>query len=329
MEFHPSLAKFAHTGSNHLRYDLKYLSDSLKPDSITIRFGTPKEGFVNFADEAIAAARLIFQSMPKPLYLCLSGGVDSEAMAQVFLMAQVPFTPVIMRFPNRLNEFDINYAFAFCERHALRPEVIDLDPLNFYREGEHFDWCHQYRCRSPHFSVHFKLAKILNPGTSIFPWQAPTFIPLGERNMFTLPEDHHLAYLRFAQGESLPMVPFFFLYTPNLLKSFFSLPSLKNILATGKVTGDYYELKVSLYNEAGLRVQRRPQKWTGFEKIKKLLQAQFATEMPIYEELYRYPLQRRFAYPLKFYHELSRNYFSELQINNSMFFIHQNPLEVI
>ena len=67
--------------------------------------------------------------------LYLSGGLDSEFVANVMLKNGVKFTPVIFRWTDKTgivrNDFDTQYAFAFCEAHGLEPivEAIDIETL--------------------------------------------------------------------------------------------------------------------------------------------------------------------------------------------------------
>ena len=63
--------------------------------------------------EAQRAAKII--SDYGDTVLCLSGGVDSEMMARVFLSCGIKFKVAILRFKNDLNLYDIRYAVSFCD----------------------------------------------------------------------------------------------------------------------------------------------------------------------------------------------------------------------
>ena len=62
--------------------------------------------------------------------LCLSGGVDSEMMARVFLSCGFIFKVAILRFKNDLNLYDIRYAVSFCDFYNLTYEFVDLDIID-------------------------------------------------------------------------------------------------------------------------------------------------------------------------------------------------------
>jgi hypothetical protein len=68
------------------------------------------------------------------LYLCYSGGIDSEFVLKVFNDLKLPITPLIMSTP--FNTRESEYAFKFCENNSIKPEVVEyskndiIDQLN-------------------------------------------------------------------------------------------------------------------------------------------------------------------------------------------------------
>jgi hypothetical protein len=59
----------------------------------------------------------------KNLYVAMSGGIDSEFVAQTFYNLKIPFTPIIFKVSD-LNELDIWWAFKWCKEHNIEPVVI-------------------------------------------------------------------------------------------------------------------------------------------------------------------------------------------------------------
>jgi asparagine synthetase B (glutamine-hydrolysing) len=54
--------------------------------------------YENFDQAADNAAQLLYQEWGhKPLYLALSGGLDSELTARILVKNNIPFTPVILK----------------------------------------------------------------------------------------------------------------------------------------------------------------------------------------------------------------------------------------
>ena len=50
-----------------------------------------------------------------------------------------------------LNDYDTKYAFDFCNKHNLRPTVIDIDIIPFFNTGKVMEYCREYKCTSPQF----------------------------------------------------------------------------------------------------------------------------------------------------------------------------------
>lgn len=61
----------------------------------------------------------------------LSGGLDSEIVANAFIESGKSFTPIIYYYVddygNLLNKHDIGYAYAFCKKHGLFPVIKQLN----------------------------------------------------------------------------------------------------------------------------------------------------------------------------------------------------------
>ena len=58
------------------------------------------------------------------LYVCLSGGIDSEFVANCLLERNVPFTPVIVDY--NYNGAEVWYAYYWCYRNKITPKVFNL-----------------------------------------------------------------------------------------------------------------------------------------------------------------------------------------------------------
>lgn len=87
--------------------------------------------------------------------LFLSGGVDSENMANILLKCNIRFTPIIVTYSHQnkiLNDYDIKYAFDYCKEKNLTPKIIDIDIINFFNSGKVMEYCRKYKCVSPQFA---------------------------------------------------------------------------------------------------------------------------------------------------------------------------------
>lgn len=288
---------FEMTQGNHLHYKFFGPYTGYHPDNSIVTFlGNLSKPVLSGFEEAQLAAREIASKFPQPLWLWLSGGVDSEAMALAFLAAKVPIRIVIARYNGGLNDYDIQWALDFCRTRDLNFELLDVDLDDFYESGRHGHIADLYRCRSPQFSLHFEMMSKFD-GTNLMPWQPPRAIA-GANKRITLgfPEDHYFSYARFLAAEKTPGVPFFFLYTPELIASFLRTRALKEILDSNGRAFSEYALKVRMYQEAGFKVVPRPAKWTGFEEVKKHFAERYQSDTTVFDRLYRNPYD--FKYPL-------------------------------
>jgi hypothetical protein len=77
---------------------------------------------LEFNQAADYTANLISKNYSN-IHLLLSGGLDSEYVATVFVRNNLSFIPVIL--VNQTNIPEVWYAFRFCEEHNLKPVVLD------------------------------------------------------------------------------------------------------------------------------------------------------------------------------------------------------------
>jgi hypothetical protein len=244
-------------------------------------------------EEAIHAARLIGESTSEPIWLCLSGGIDSEAMARAFLLARVPFQAAIMRFKDNLNAHDICSAVGFCEELGIPFKYFDFDIIEFYDSGRHLEAARNYRCYSPQFAVHIELMKRIQ-GFPVMAWNptAATVLPNG-KVVLKFPSDLFLCYHRYFEREQRPGVGLFFFYTPELAYSFLRLPLMQDYVfqrgdKKGKSTD--YAVKCQLFRDGGFDVQDRVQKYSGFEKLNAYYRERFGGTGQVFDKYFRWPL---------------------------------------
>jgi hypothetical protein len=80
--------------------------------------------YQNFDDAADQAASLLYQQWGhRPLYLALSGGMDSELTARILLKNKIPFTPVILKIAD-LNALETWYAEYWCSKNKIAPVIL-------------------------------------------------------------------------------------------------------------------------------------------------------------------------------------------------------------
>ena len=149
----------AFTQNNHLVYGYAGTAEPYVPGGdFFLKIGDIKRDTLSPFEEATKAAFEIY-SAKTDLWILLSGGVDSEAMANVFLKNKIPFRIAIQRFNNGLNAHDIAHAEAYCKEHSLPYEILDLDILDYYYSGQYMESVDAYRCTSPQLCTHLEILK--------------------------------------------------------------------------------------------------------------------------------------------------------------------------
>ncbi len=272
---------FHWTYNNHLVCGFhQETSGAINKDIYFCRAGSIKRKVGTAFQEAQIAAKLIYKSakeMGQNVVLCLSGGIDSSAMLSAFMASGFPFKTIIMRFNNNLNDFDIKQMIQFCSKKNISCEIFDLDVLDFFESGKYLEYGKIYQCQSPQMATHLYLLDQIK-GCPVLSWQAPEFFyhldPENKKKpavCLGLPGHLHSVFLRYFVQNKKSGVPFFFLYTTELLAAFYHLPLMQKLIWFSRKGADVhysYELKCITYRHSGFPVKPKKMKYTGFEKVR-------------------------------------------------------------
>ncbi len=226
-----------------------------------VKFGPARYDPKTFDVEVTVAARKVADANPKPIYVPLSGGIDSEILARVLLKEKIPFTPLIVRFEGDYNKFDIAYAFEWCQKNGVEPEVMDIDIFAFMKANTDTPY------------VLASCANLLNIHLMRYGAKKGfiTIIAGGEQRLkeedgkiFTDVSIQRVAKAHFMQAENIQAVSSFFYYTPEMMLSFFreaKARGFENMEAFG------HNIKADIYHKFWPDLVRRP-KYSGFEKVR-------------------------------------------------------------
>jgi hypothetical protein len=88
-----------------------------------------------WTEEIKASAIMLSQSVNKDIWICMSGGIDSETVARTFKDLKIPFKAFIAKFNDDLNKHDITYAQRWCEYHNIEYKLFDFNIINFLKVG--------------------------------------------------------------------------------------------------------------------------------------------------------------------------------------------------
>jgi hypothetical protein len=88
-----------------------------------------------WTEEIKTSAKLLANSTNRDIWICMSGGIDSEVVANTFKDLGIPFRALIAQFPDKLNEHDIVYARRWCENNKIEYKIFNFDMLDFIKHG--------------------------------------------------------------------------------------------------------------------------------------------------------------------------------------------------
>jgi hypothetical protein len=72
------------------------------------------------------AIKDIYETYNKKIYLAISGGVDSEYVADILLRLKIKFVPIIVKL-NKENSIDTWWAIRWCRQNNVEPYIINID----------------------------------------------------------------------------------------------------------------------------------------------------------------------------------------------------------
>ena len=256
-------------------------------------------------DAGIHTVNYIIENYPSPYTLMLSGGVDSQAMLWAWHKSGKKFHVLSAKYNQDMNSHDLKTLEEFSLLHQIPVTFVEFNLLEFL-EKDYDNWANTYNCSSPHICAYMKIASLVESGTRIFSGNYISHTGIDSLD-YTI-----LGLKRYAEITNTPIVPFFFLSTPELAYSFIDI-SLKQVSSNNY--HENYKNKVQCYQSGGYPVIAQDIKYTGFEKVKDyydqycehLLTARhklMVSSNPsrrVFDLLLRHPYERKLKHPrLKF-----------------------------
>lgn len=268
-----------------------WFNDAEPEGYFKISLGACNRPHKSFREECIIAAKLLGDSVTKPILVGLSGGSDSQVVCLSLMNAGVPFTPVILKLFNakgvQYNTHDVEGAFAFCEKFNLTPIVEELDLDNFFID-QGLQLIHDHCITVFEIAVQLYLVikykdthAYINGGgdPQLFKYEDP------ESGKHTL--SYSLGPLPIQQymiKNGIEGCLKFFMYTPEQIAAYINHPVFRAFEAaqtsiSDRTSWDYftYCVKPMMYvNEWPELLQRK--KFTGFENIPYIAEIRRITE---------------------------------------------------
>jgi hypothetical protein len=218
----------------------------------------------SFYEETVKVAEMIWSQKSSPLYLCYSGGLDSEFVLCLFLNLKMNIQPVIMR--TQYNHPETKYAFKLCEEKNIKPIIIDLDYDKFIESGKFLEIATETKCAAYQYIANMWLTSQID-GTVITGDSNPhIFLKDGKWYVDEI-EPTYRQFDYFIKNK-IEGTPFFLSYTVEQYLSFLIDPTMKR-LANNELPGKTgsYSSKVHVYNNQDIFVLEQRKKLTGYELV--------------------------------------------------------------
>jgi len=238
--------------------------------------------------------------------LCLSGGVDSQAMVQCWTEANLKFKVVTLEFNDGLNAQDVDHASLYCDKHSIELIKIPFDIIKFLTR-ENYDIGIKYRSPSPHFNTHYRLFELLREqgftgacAGGVSPLKNNASAVWGTNFEYVC-----MNFIQFAQISNFPCQGSFLSYDPHLAWAI-GLVTPNNLTVHSEIGTNVmtwterivaqavrYNDKLAGFKTAGFDVIPQQQKYTGFELVKKYFE-KISGDGWEFEKRFRYPLSSLF-----------------------------------
>lgn len=262
-----------------------------------------KDSVLEYRKEAVNKLSNLLGDNPA---LCISGGIDSQAMLHSFLVAGLKFTAYTFVFENDLNKFEVELARKYCKIHCVELHEIPFKVLTFLAR-KNYELGIQYNSTSPHFNSHYEFCNILKDKghTGVcFGGMTPYRSRGAWGNNFAR---SILNYITYSQINQFYVQGSFLSYYPELTWAIAILTPSTDLdptyapnegLFVRRSGAVRYANKVMGYYKAGLDIIES-QKYSGFEKVKEYFEQQ-TNDGWEFEKRFRLPLEKGLGYPAQY-----------------------------
>ena len=239
---------------------------------------------------ADAAKKIYMQANGKKIFLCISGGIDSQVMVQSFIAAKIDFQAVLMVDVNNCNLDDVTHARLFTSKFNIKLKEINFDYVDFIKNYKYVEMSRRYRFNNPEYGILLSLMEMLD-GYCVYAGRPISVSKsVDNQQVLGLAVDETWSRARYLERTGKIGCPEFLIYTPELVLSFLNTNYAKNF----SLNEDWdYSSKLRLLSDAGFDISMAPPiKFTGFENIYK-----FFKETDLGNEIWlhhRAPLKIRF-----------------------------------
>ena len=225
----------------------------------------------NWRSELELAAKE-YLKFKKPLYLGLSGGIDSEVAAISFLNAGVPFTPLIIQYEidgEVYNDHDIKYAISFCKKHKIKPLIHRVNPEELVKMATSKRLAKYKQIAGIFMYAQIYMINLVEDLGGMFvggggeqDWRYTNELELCLRSSY-------LTGCHYIYDNELEHWPFFHQTTPELVRAYLNIPIVKKAFESPKdfaMKEHCGNLKIKAYHKIFPELEPR-KKYHGYERF--------------------------------------------------------------
>jgi len=231
----------------------------------------------SWKEETYAAARAIANKTKKHIWVCFSGGIDSEVVCRAFYDQGIHFSVLTLEHTAGTNEHDIKYATKWCKARAIEQKIIRIDIQKFFHD-EIPEYTDDYIAGQPFRYLQIKLLElvesldgfaVLGGGEQLYRIDSPKPDSTISDVYLEFSVDYATALEWCRQNETYHE-PYFFFSTPELCLSFLRLPLVQFAIDHPNSVfthfGNKYTFKRLVYLSVWTDLELR-YKYHGFENV--------------------------------------------------------------
>lgn len=247
-------------------YHNNYIRGSGSGSTWNVEIDPPSRPVGTYFDETVRAAEIIWEQKQGTLYLCYSGGLDSEYALSVLRHLGMEVTPVIML--TQYNQTESKWAFDYCHAFNIDPVIINLDLDEFIKSGQMLDIAKSIQCGAWQISANMWLTSQLD-GT-VITGENPPHLKKVDDTWYHDDDQVYHSMLNYFRQNAIYGTPFFLNYTAEMVYAFLTDPTIED-LANNKIYGKLgsHSSKVHVYNnnDGAFKLVNRT-KLHGYETVK-------------------------------------------------------------
>ena len=210
------------------------------------------------------ATKIASHYLGKNPVLCLSGGIDSQAMVGLW-DKDIPYTAVIFQFENNLNEEEVEDAVNFAKSRNIPFKIIKSNVLRFLTH-DLIDFARYHNISSPQFATYsYYICKLKDLGYTGVAMGGNSFVIYNNWVLFASSKAQLTDIENFSLKSKIPCIQTFLGFYKDLC--------VKIALNCGTIrentSEDRYVNKIDNYKRLNLDISPQLSKRTGFEQLQK------------------------------------------------------------